>query len=111
MLHGAKNILPVETLTTDQTMEILRQRLQLAPVKNTKLIAITVYSDDKNEAAQMANAVAEAYRDYRVQTRSELVAKANFEHRSSNTSSRNCKFKRPRSECGMYCARSSTLRT
>src|ERR1039457_4210017 len=35
-----------ETLKTTETMEILKQRMQLAPVKNTKLISITVYSDD-----------------------------------------------------------------
>src|ERR1035441_5922626 len=33
-----------ETLKTTETMEILKQRMQLAPVKNTKLIAITVFS-------------------------------------------------------------------
>jgi capsular exopolysaccharide synthesis family protein len=62
-----------ETLKTSETMEILKQRMQLAPVKNTKLIAITVYSDDKNEAAQLANAIAEAYRAYRIQSRRELT--------------------------------------
>ncbi len=62
-----------ETLKTSETMEILKQRMQLAPVKNTKLISITVYSDDKNEAAQLANAIAEAYRTYRIQSRQELT--------------------------------------
>jgi|SRR5665213_802397 len=64
-----------QTLKTSQTLELLKQRLQLAPVRNTKLIAITVYSDDKNEAAQIANAIAEAYRDYRVRFRAESAAK------------------------------------
>src|SRR5664280_1193553 len=64
-----------QTLTASQTLEILKQRLQLAPVKNTKLIAITVYSDDRQEAAQIANAIAEAYRDYRVNSHAELKAK------------------------------------
>ena len=53
-----------ETLKTAQTIEILKSRLSLAPVRGTKLIAITVYSDERNEAARIANAVAEAYRDY-----------------------------------------------
>jgi len=44
-----------ETLKSTETMEILKQRMQLAPVKNTKLIAITVYSDDRQEAADLAN--------------------------------------------------------
>ncbi len=62
-----------ETLKTTETMEILKQRMQLEPVKNTKLISITVYSDDKNEAAQLANAIAEAYRTYRFETRRQLT--------------------------------------
>ncbi len=53
-----------ETLKTTQALEILKGRLSLAPVRGTKLIAITVYSDERNEAAGIANAVAEAYRDY-----------------------------------------------
>ena len=58
-----------ETLKTTETMEILKGRMGLAPVKNTKLIAITVYSDDKNEAALIANTIAESYRSYRVDFR------------------------------------------
>jgi len=54
-----------ETLKTTETMGILKQRMQLATVKNTKLITITVYSDDKNEAAVIANEIAASYRDYR----------------------------------------------
>lgn len=64
-----------ETLKTSETTGILKPRLQMATVKNTKLIAITVFDDDKHEAAQIANAVAESYRDYRIQARSELAAK------------------------------------
>jgi len=62
-----------ETLKTTETMEILKQRMQLAPVKNTKLISITVYSDDKNEAANLANAIANAYRNYRFEIRREYT--------------------------------------
>jgi capsular polysaccharide biosynthesis protein len=57
------------TLKTAESLQILKQRLQLTPIRNTKLIAITAYSDDKNEAAKIANAVAEAYRDYRFESR------------------------------------------
>lgn len=53
-----------ETIKTMEAMEILKGRLSLAPVRGTKLMAITVYSDDRNEAARIANAVAEAYQDY-----------------------------------------------
>ena len=54
-----------EILKTTETMEILKGRISLMPVRGTKLISITVYDDDKNEAARIANAVAESYRDYR----------------------------------------------
>jgi uncharacterized protein involved in exopolysaccharide biosynthesis len=57
-----------QTLKPAETLEILKSRLQLMPVRNTKLISITVYSDDRNEAAQIANAIAESYKDYRVKT-------------------------------------------
>jgi len=53
-----------ETLKTSEAVEILKGRLSLAPVRGTKLVAITVYSDDRREAAAVANAVAEAYQDY-----------------------------------------------
>ena len=58
-----------ETLKTTETMEILKGRMALSPVKNTKLIAITVYSDDKNECALIANAIADAYKNYRMENR------------------------------------------
>src|ERR1035437_4803754 len=65
-----------ETLKTTKTMEILKQRMGLTPIRNTKLVSITVYSDDKKEAAQIANAIAESYRDYRIKFRAEAEAKA-----------------------------------
>ena len=58
-----------------EAVEILRGRIALSPVKNTQLIAITAYSDDKNEAARIANAVAEAYKEYRVNLRTGFAAK------------------------------------
>jgi len=64
-----------ETLPTSRTLEILRQRLLLMPVKNTKLIAITVYGDERTQPAHIANAIAESYRDYRVNSRAQLAAK------------------------------------
>ena len=62
-----------ETLKTTETMQILKQRMQLAPVKNTELIAITVYSDDKQEAADLANGIAKAYTNYRIESRKALT--------------------------------------
>lgn len=57
-----------EKLKTEETMTILKGDMMLTPVRNTKLIAITVYSDDPKEAAQIANAIADSYKDYCVQS-------------------------------------------
>ena len=64
-----------ETLKTTETMEILKGRMGLAPVRNSKLISITVYSDDPKEAALLANTIAEAYKNYRIDTRRETTVK------------------------------------
>ncbi len=63
-----------EILKTTETMEILKGRMALAPVRNTKLIAITVYSEDKNEAALIANAVADSYIKLRFDSRRQYAA-------------------------------------
>jgi polysaccharide biosynthesis transport protein len=55
-----------EVLQTSETMELLKKRMSLNTVRNTKLIEITVYSEDKDEAARIANAIAEAYKNYRL---------------------------------------------
>jgi capsular exopolysaccharide synthesis family protein len=64
-----------ETLKTSETMEILKGRMGLSPVRNTKLIAITVYSDEPKEAALLANTIADAYKNYRLETRRQTTAK------------------------------------
>jgi polysaccharide biosynthesis transport protein len=56
---------------TPITMELLKRRMYLNPVRNTKLIEITVRDEDKEEAAGIANAITEAYRDYRINLRKE----------------------------------------
>lgn len=62
-----------ETLKTTETMEILKRRMSLEPVRNTKLISITVYDDDPKEAAQLANTIAQSYSNYRFETRRETT--------------------------------------
>jgi capsular polysaccharide biosynthesis protein len=64
-----------ETLKTTETMELLKRRMSLNPVRNTKLIEITVYSEDKHEAAHLANAIAQSYQDYREKFHKEAAAK------------------------------------
>jgi len=54
---------------TWESLAMLQRNLELGVVPQTQLITITYYSVDKYEAAEIANAVAEAYADYRVNMR------------------------------------------
>jgi capsular exopolysaccharide synthesis family protein len=56
-------------LKTEDTMQMLKGRMGLSPERNTKLINITVFSDDKNDAARLANGIAQAYLNYRLDLR------------------------------------------
>jgi len=63
-------------LTTAQTRALLKPRLDLRPVRGTgSLIEIRVFSEDRNEAAALANAIALSYREYRPLSLVELVDK------------------------------------
>jgi len=53
-------------LKMSQTLDILRAQLALSPVRNTMFISIGYYSEDAKEAADIANAVAVAYREHRL---------------------------------------------
>ena len=65
-----------EKLKTTETIELLKSRITLRPVRNTSFIEIRVYSEDKKEAADIANAIAEAYRDHRQTQRRKLTEDA-----------------------------------
>jgi capsular exopolysaccharide synthesis family protein len=62
----------VDTFKTSETMEFLKHQINLNPVRNTTLVDITVYSADKQEAADLANAIAKAYQDYRLGRHTQL---------------------------------------
>ncbi len=62
-------------LTKADAIVLLKKRLVLKPVQNTKLIEIGATSSQPDEAAKIANAVAEAYRDDRLASRQQLVQK------------------------------------
>jgi uncharacterized protein involved in exopolysaccharide biosynthesis len=53
-----------ETLKTPETMEFLKRRMEIVPQRDARLINITVYSEDRNEAARIANAITDCYNDY-----------------------------------------------
>jgi polysaccharide biosynthesis transport protein len=61
-----------ERLKTTETITLLKGRMDLRPVRNTSLIEIRVYSEKAEEAAKIANAVAEAYKDHRQEQRTRL---------------------------------------
>jgi len=50
-----------QMLKTSESLEILKNRIAISPVKNTMIFSIKVFSDDKNEAATLANAIANSY--------------------------------------------------
>jgi len=53
-----------DRLKTSETMTLLRGRMDLHPVPNTSVIDIRIYSERPEEAAKVANALAEACRDH-----------------------------------------------
>jgi uncharacterized protein involved in exopolysaccharide biosynthesis len=61
-----------QTLSTNQAIALLKQKLDLKPERNTSFIDIGVKSDKPAEAAELANAIARAYQGYRLELRREL---------------------------------------
>ena len=51
-----------ESLKIQETMEMLKGRIDFRPVRNTSLIEIRVYSEKADEAAKIANNIADGYR-------------------------------------------------
>ena len=52
-----------------EAVELLKKQMLITPIKNSStipLIAITAFSDDRNEAAAIANAMVDAYEDYQM---------------------------------------------
>jgi len=62
-----------DPLKTSETMLILKGRMNLRPVRNTSLIEIKVFSEDRDEAAKIANTIAQEYRDHRQEQRTKLT--------------------------------------
>ena len=60
-------------LKYSESREFLRHMIDLRPARNTSLIDITVYSDDKEEAKNIANTIAEVYQEYRKRQREDLI--------------------------------------
>jgi uncharacterized protein involved in exopolysaccharide biosynthesis len=54
------------SLDTAETIKLLRPRMDLSLLQNTKIVEIRVTDEDPNEAARIANGIAKAYLDYRI---------------------------------------------
>jgi succinoglycan biosynthesis transport protein ExoP len=61
-------------LNNEQTMLVLKGHMDLRPVRNTTLIEIQVISENKQEAADIANKLAETYQAHRIEERMRLSA-------------------------------------
>ena len=61
-----------ERLKTTETIALLKNKIDLRPVRNTSLVEIRVFSEKADEAARIANAIAEAYREHRQEVRTQL---------------------------------------
>jgi len=62
-------------LEIKQTVKLLRKRMNVQAVSNTKYLKISVTSEDADEAAQLANAIAQSYQNYRWSARKQLLEK------------------------------------
>jgi capsular exopolysaccharide synthesis family protein len=58
-----------QKFTINETMAVLKRQIDLRPVRNTSLIEIRVFSEKPDEAAAIANKIAETYHDYRLDQR------------------------------------------
>jgi capsular polysaccharide biosynthesis protein len=50
-----------QSLGLDQSLTLLRHKLNLQPVPQTQIISITVYDEDNQEGVRIANKIAESY--------------------------------------------------
>lgn len=61
-------------LRTEVSYMILKGKIDVHQARNTSLIEIKAFSDDKNEAASIANEIAEVYRTHRVDKKKEMAS-------------------------------------
>ena len=91
------------TLTTAETMALLKNNLDLRPEKNTGLLDVGVKSDQPEEAAKIANAVAEAYKAHRSEQRAQL-SKGGIKALEDRFAGAGRKSQRGAEESGPTCA-------
>jgi capsular exopolysaccharide family len=62
-----------QPLKSSESLELLKKSIRLTPVRNASLIEVEVYSDNKDEAADIANEIVETYKQHRLQVNQELL--------------------------------------
>ncbi|HNQ72183.1 MAG TPA: polysaccharide biosynthesis tyrosine autokinase [Verrucomicrobiota bacterium] len=62
-----------QPLKMNEALEMLRARMDVRPRRNTSIIDIKVFSDNAKDAADLANAIAEAYKRWRLSKNQEAV--------------------------------------
>jgi capsular exopolysaccharide synthesis family protein len=60
-------------LKADEAMSMLKRQMDLRPVRNTTLIEIRVFNEKPEEAARLANKIADTYREHRLEERKHLT--------------------------------------
>ena len=68
----AKKHAPGSKSKDERTLKQLKSSLDLHPIKGSSVVNIGARADNPAEAAKIANAVAEAYKEYRLEQRQEL---------------------------------------
>jgi capsular polysaccharide biosynthesis protein len=66
----------VEPLKPAETMELLKGRMELRPMRNACIIAIKVYEERPEEAARIANEIAQTYKNRTQASRVEILDRA-----------------------------------
>ena len=69
----SKEYLTQGTLKTPETFEILKDKLDVRQFRNTTMIEIRVYSKNKAEAAEIANKIADVYKESRLSERERMA--------------------------------------
>ena len=64
-----------DVLTTNETYMYLQRLIEVNQFRNTSIIEITAYSESRDEAADIANAIAEQYQEVRVENQSLMSQK------------------------------------
>lgn len=62
------------TLDMNEAVQLLRWRMEIKVPRNTRLVQIGVWDEDPAQAAQMANGIARAYSNYRIERHRQMMA-------------------------------------